>query len=138
LIYRGKQLNAGIYINSFYPKESTDRAIKVVNHFLNFYCYRPLNDFANSRNKTMKKILHINLILTLVGMLAFSCNTKKNPREDYPKGEKGTSEAIVGEDPNLAKPRPAPIGDTAKTKEQADQFGETNVENVDSAARGLK
>ena len=86
----------------------------------------------------MKKILHINLILALGGMLAFSCGTKQNPREDFPEGEKGTSEAIVGEDPNLAQPRPAPIGDTAETKEQADQFGEHNVQNVDSAARGLK
>ena len=74
----------------------------------------------------------------MVGMLAFSCGTKQNPREDFPEGEKGTSEAIVGEDPNLAEPRPAPIGDTAETKEQADQFGEHNVQNVDSAARGLK
>jgi len=77
-------------------------------------------------------------MLALAGTLAFSCGTKQNPREDYPEGEKGTSEAIVGEDPNLAKPRPAPIGDTAETKEQADQFGEHNVQNVDSAARGLK
>lgn len=86
----------------------------------------------------MKKLLQINLVLALVGTLAFGCNTKQNPREDYPEGEKGTSEAIVGEDNNLAEPRPAPIGDTAKTKEQADQFGEHNVQNVDSAARGLK
>lgn len=86
----------------------------------------------------MKKILKLNVALLVTGMLAFSCSSEKNPREDYPAGEKGTSEAIVGEDPNLAKPRPAPIGDTAETKAQADQFGEHNVQNVDSAARGLK
>lgn len=82
--------------------------------------------------------MQINLVLAVVSLLAFSCGTKQNPREDFPEGEKGTSEAIVGEDPNLAKPRPAPIGDTAETAEQANQFGEHNVENVDSAARGLK
>lgn len=71
--------------------------------------------------------------------LLISCSSdKKNPREDYPAGEKGTAEAIVGDSSNLSDPRPAPIGDTAENARQADQFGETNVENVDSAARGLK
>lgn len=84
----------------------------------------------------MKKLLFLSLGLTIVA--AVSCSDPKKLKEDYPEGEKGTSEAIVGEDPNLAQPRPAPIGDTAETKEQADQFGEHNVQNVDSAARGLK
>jgi len=91
----------------------------------------------NGRNKTMKKLMHISLGLAL--LVATSCSSdQKNVRADYPEGEKGTAEAIVGDDPNLAQPRPAPIGDTAKTQEQADQFGETNVQNVDSTARGLK
>jgi hypothetical protein len=84
----------------------------------------------------MKKIFCLSLGLALLG--ATSCSDPKKVKEDYPKGEKGTSEAIVGEDNHLAEPRPAPIGDTAKTKAQADQLGETNVENVDSTARGLK
>ncbi len=84
----------------------------------------------------MKKIFCLSLGLALVA--ATSCSDQKKLKEDYPQGEKGTSEAIVGEDPNLAEPRPAPMGDTAETKEQADQFGEHNVENVDSAARGLE
>ncbi len=80
-----------------------------------------------------------NLLLAGALALMVSCSSdKKNPREDYPAGEDGTAEAIVGDSANLAQPRPAPVGDTAETKEQADQLGETNVENVDSAARGLK
>ncbi len=71
--------------------------------------------------------------------LLVSCSSdKKNPREDYPPGEAGTAEAIVGDSANLAEPRPAPVGDTAENASQADQLGETNVENVDSAARGLE
>jgi hypothetical protein len=89
-------------------------------------------------NKAMKKILHLTLSVALLAATAGCSADQKKIQEDYPEGEKGTSEAIVGEDPNLAKPRPAPIGDTAKTAEQADQFGEHNVENVDSVARGLK
>jgi len=85
----------------------------------------------------MKKLMHISFGLALLVMTSCSSD-QKSVREDYPEGEAGTSEAIVGDDPNLAEPRPAPIGDTAKTQEQADQFGETNVENVDSVARGLK
>lgn len=84
----------------------------------------------------MKKIFFLSLGLAIAA--ATSCSDPEKLKGKYPEGEKGTSEAIVGEDPNLAEPRPAPVGDTAKTKEQADQFGEHNVQNVDSAARGLK
>jgi len=81
--------------------------------------------------------MHISLGLAL--LVATSCSSdQKNVREDYPEGEAGTAEAIVGDSSNLSRPRPAPIGDTAKTPEQANQFGENNVENVDSVARGLK
>lgn len=87
----------------------------------------------------MKKLKRVTLGLVLMSTFMISCNqSQQEIKEDYPEGEKGTSEAIVGEDPNLAEPRPAPIGDTAETKAQADQFGEHNVENVDSAARGLE
>ena len=85
----------------------------------------------------MKKLMHISFGLALLVMTSCSSD-QKNVREDYPQGEQGTAEAIVGDSSNLARPRPAPIGDTAKTQEQADQFGENNVENVDSVARGLK
>ncbi len=80
-----------------------------------------------------------NLLLASTFALVVSCSSEnKNPQADYPAGEKGTAEAIVGDSSNLSEPRPAPIGDTAKNAAQADQFGETNAQNVDSAARGLK
>ncbi|WP_147275781.1 hypothetical protein [Adhaeribacter pallidiroseus] len=85
---------------------------------------------ANTRN---------NLLIASAFTLLVSCSSdKKNPREDYPAGEKGTAEAIVGDSSNLSEPRPAPIGDTAENANQANQLGEPNVENVDSTARGLK
>jgi hypothetical protein len=84
----------------------------------------------------MKKLFCLSLGLAMVAVT--SCSDPKKLKEDYPKGEKGTSEAITGEDTHLTEPRPAPMGDTAETKSQADQFGEHNVENVDSTARGLK
>ena len=85
---------------------------------------------SNSRN---------SLLIAGAFALLVSCSSdKKNPREDYPAGEDGTAEAIVGDSANLAEPRPAPVGDTAENASQANQLGETNVENVDSAARGLK
>lgn len=90
--------------------------------------------------KTSLFTTSIRNVLT-AGALALlvSCSSeKKNPREDYPAGESGTAEAIVGDSSNLNRPRPAPVGDTAENAAQADQFGETNVQNVDSAARGLE
>lgn len=86
----------------------------------------------------MKKILHITLGLAIVAATASCSADQQKMEKDYPEGESGTSRAIVGDDPNLAQPRPAPIGDTAQTPEQANQFGEHNVSNVDSVARGLK
>jgi hypothetical protein len=81
-----------------------------------------------------------NILAAGILALLVSCSSeKKNPQEDYPAGESGTAEAIVGDSSNLNEPRPAPIGsDTVTNSSQADQFGETNVENVDSAARGLE
>ncbi|CAA9256625.1 MAG: hypothetical protein AVDCRST_MAG95-2131 [uncultured Adhaeribacter sp.] len=85
--------------------------------------------------KTSRSILAASALALLV-----SCSSeKKNPQADYPAGESGTAEAIVGDSSNLNEPRPAPVGsDTVENASQADQFGETNVENVDSAARGLE
>ena len=73
--------------------------------------------------------------------LATACNNKtEDVREDYPPGESGTSEAIIKDNNNLANPRPAPIGDTAETEEQANQFGKlpSNVDSVARADQGLK
>lgn len=78
------------------------------------------------------------LIAGTFALMVGCSSDKKNPRADYPVGEQGTAEAIVGDSANLADPRPAPVGDTAENASQADQLGETNVENVDSAARGLE
>ncbi|HSI91556.1 MAG TPA: hypothetical protein VK927_10600 [Adhaeribacter sp.] len=75
------------------------------------------------------------ICLLLAAATACDSNTSDEAREDDPAG---TGRAIVGDDPNLAKPRPAPATrDTAETEEQRTQLG-TLPENVDSAARGLR
>lgn len=60
----------------------------------------------------------------------------ESPTTDSP-GDTTTSEAITEgskSTQNLTNPRPAPIGDTAVTGEQADRFGNLPP-NVDSVAR---
>ncbi len=75
--------------------------------------------------------------MAFAAVVGFGCNGERpasNPTDDT-----STSEAIVGESgdaANLARPRPAPIGDTAVTGEQADQFGDM-PSNVDTAARRM-
>ncbi|QNF32015.1 hypothetical protein HUW51_04465 [Adhaeribacter swui] len=110
-------------------------------NFLGVYLVYSLQTIG--QNKTMKMTFfrntRNNLLLAGAFALLASCSSdNKNPREDYPAGDAGTSEAIVGDSSNLNEPRPAPIGDTAENASQANQLGEPNVENVDSAARGLK
>lgn len=76
--------------------------------------------------------------MAFASVVGFGCGER--PASD-PVDDTSTSEAIVeqSEDAaNLAEPRPAPIGDTAVTGEQADQFGGAARDNVDSAARQME
>ena len=87
--------------------------------------------------KTTLHILKTGVALAFVAAIGYGCNGDRpasNPTDDT-----STSEAIVGMDSsaaNLNNPRPAPIGDTSETAEQADQFGKM-APNQDSAARAL-
>ena len=70
----------------------------------------------------------------MVTTMVTSCGER--PQSD-PADDTSTAEAITNKSKstqNLNNPRPAPIGDTAKTGEQADRFGDL-PSNVDSAAR---
>ncbi|CAM3624103.1 hypothetical protein POKO110462_12570 [Pontibacter korlensis] len=83
-------------------------------------------------------ILKSTLALAFFSVIGFSCGNSAETIEE--ERTTGTSEAIVEEDEsaaNLTNPRPAPIGDTAVTGEQADQFGNPEP-NVDTAARELQ
>ncbi|MDX5419246.1 MAG: hypothetical protein LPK09_08505 [Hymenobacteraceae bacterium] len=84
--------------------------------------------------KNLKNILRTGLAAAFVATIAVGCGErpKTNPTDDT-----STSEAITERSKstqNLNKPRPAPIGRTAETGEQADRFGDVPP-NVDSAAR---
>lgn len=84
--------------------------------------------------KNLKDILKTGLAAAFVATIAVSCGErpKSNPTDDT-----STAEAIHERSrstQNLNEPRPAPIGRTAKTGEQADRFGDLPP-NVDSAAR---
>lgn len=88
----------------------------------------------------MNKLLNIfktSAAVAVVALIGVSCGERpaSNPTNDT-----STSEAIVAMDSsaaNLNNPRPAPIGDTSVTGEQADQFGNMNS-NQDSAARAME
>ncbi|WP_241739277.1 hypothetical protein [Pontibacter beigongshangensis] len=74
-------------------------------------------------------------LVAFVAAIGFSCGQERPVTEK--DTSTGTAEAIVEGNPsaaNLNNPRPAPIGDTSKTGEQANRFGEMNP-NQDSAAR---
>lgn len=83
-------------------------------------------------------ILKLGVAVAFAAVVGFGCDGERpasNPTDDT-----STSEAIVGHDEgaaNLSEPRPAPIGDTAVTGEQADQFGDMES-NVDTAARRMQ
>ncbi|MBD1398615.1 hypothetical protein H9Q13_15690 [Pontibacter sp. JH31] len=84
--------------------------------------------------QNLKHILKTGLAAAFVATIAVSCGErpKSNPTDDT-----STSEAITERSKstqNLNKPRPAPIGRTAETGEQADRFGNIPP-NVDSVAR---
>jgi len=77
------------------------------------------------------------MAVAVAAVIGFGCNGERpasNPTDDT-----STSEAIVDESDaeHLNEPRPAPIGDTSVTGEQADQFGDNMNPNQDSAARAM-
>ncbi|MBB6609965.1 hypothetical protein H7F15_02855 [Pontibacter sp. Tf4] len=83
--------------------------------------------------KTKLSILKTGVAVAFAAIVGVGCGNKPEP------GDTGTADAIA-EDPevtNLSEPRPAPIGDTAVTGEQADQFGNLPP-NVDTAARQME
>ncbi|WP_461491910.1 hypothetical protein [Pontibacter sp. HJ8] len=84
--------------------------------------------------KKLKDILKTSLVVAVVATISVSCGDQSNSDSEH---DTGTAEAITDESEstqNLTKPRPAPIGDTAKTGEQADHFGDL-PSNVDTTAR---
>lgn len=88
----------------------------------------------------MKKHINIKEILAsgfAVALVALSFSSCDHPHRDELDSEAGTSKAIVGERNRLNEPRPGPIGDTSKTPEQRNRFGDLKS-NQDSTARGLR
>ncbi|WP_076672434.1 hypothetical protein [Pontibacter indicus] len=84
--------------------------------------------------KNLKDIFITGLALAMVAVLGTSCGER--PQSD-PVDDTSTAEAITNKSEstqNLTRPRPAPIGDTAETGEQADRFGNL-PSNVDTVAR---
>lgn len=84
----------------------------------------------------IKNIIKTSAAVAVAAVIGFGCGDRpaSNPTDDT-----STSEAIVAMDSsaaNLSNPRPAPIGDTSVTAEQADQFGQMNP-NQDTAARQM-
>ncbi|WP_255474288.1 hypothetical protein [Pontibacter qinzhouensis] len=80
-------------------------------------------------------IIKKGAMVAFVAAISFSCGQERPITEK--DTSTGTAEAIVEGNPsaaNLNNPRPAPIGDTSKTGEQANRFGQMNP-NQDSAAR---
>lgn len=89
----------------------------------------------------MKKTLDIlktGIALAFVATISFGCDANPETAAEVEAG--GASEAIVAGDSsaaNLNNPRPAPIGDTSVTGEQADQFGDNLSPNQNQDAREL-
>jgi hypothetical protein len=84
--------------------------------------------------KNLKDILKTGFTAALVVTIAVSCGErpKTNPTDDTSTAEAITERSRSTQ--NLNNPRPAPIGRTAETGEQADRFGNL-PSNVDSVAR---
>ncbi len=73
--------------------------------------------------KTTSRIVKTSMAFAVAAVMGVGCNGERP--ESNPTDDTSTSEAIVDETDaaHLNEPRPAPIGDTAETAEQADQFG---------------
>ena len=86
--------------------------------------------------KKLANILKTSTAVAFFAIVGFGCGQQDTDIDE----DTGTAEAIVEGNPaaaNLNEPRPAPIGDTSVTAEQADRFGEMNP-NQDSAARAME
>jgi hypothetical protein len=84
--------------------------------------------------KNLKNILKTGFAAALIATVTVACGDR--PRTN-PVDDTSTAEAITERSrstQNLNTPRPAPIGRTAETGEQADRFGDLPP-NVDSVAR---
>lgn len=84
----------------------------------------------------LTNIFKTSAAVAVAAIIGVGCGDRPatNPTDDV-----STSQAIVAMDSstaNLNNPRPAPIGDTSVTAEQADQFGRMNS-NQDTAARRM-
>lgn len=84
----------------------------------------------------IKNIFKTSAAVAVASLIGFGCGDRpaSNPTDDV-----STSQAIVAMDSsaaNLSNPRPAPIGDTSETAEQANRFGQMNP-NQDTAARNV-
>ena len=77
------------------------------------------------------------MAVAVAAVIGFGCNGER-PASN-PTNDTSTSEAIIDatDAEHLSEPRPAPIGDTSVTGEQADQFGNAMNPNQDSAARAM-
>ena len=81
-------------------------------------------------------IFKTSAAIAFFAVIGFSCGHQDTDIDE----DTGTAEAIVEADSsaaNLNNPRPAPIGDTSETAEQANRFGEMNP-NQDEDARELQ
>ena len=88
--------------------------------------------------KTKLSIFKTGVVVAFATIVGFGCGNNQDATTET-ESDTGTADAIVAGDSsaaNLNNPRPAPIGDTSVTANQADQFGEMNP-NQDSAARAL-
>jgi hypothetical protein len=87
--------------------------------------------------KKVSNIIKSGAGIAVAALIGFGCGDRpaSNPTDDT-----STSRAIVDMDSsaaNLNNPRPAPIGDTSVTSEQANRFGNMKP-NQDSAARAME
>ncbi|MFD2512774.1 hypothetical protein ACFSRY_02740 [Pontibacter locisalis] len=86
--------------------------------------------------KTLKNIFKTSTAIAFLAVVSFGCGQQDTDIDE----DTGTAEAIVEGNPaaaNLNEPRPAPIGDTSETAQQANRFGEMSP-NQDSAARAME
>ncbi|MER2999417.1 hypothetical protein [Pontibacter populi] len=86
--------------------------------------------------KTRLSIFKTGVAVAFAAIVGYGCGQQDTTIDE----DTGTADAIVEGDSsaaNLNNPRPAPIGDTSVTANQADRFGEMNP-NQDSAARAME
>ena len=86
--------------------------------------------------KTRLSIFKTGVAVAFAAVVSYGCGQQDTTIDE----DTGTAEAIIEGDSsaaNLNEPRPAPIGDTSVTANQADRFGEMNP-NQDSAARAME